>query len=152
MAVTLLLAFGLFQLVFPQRCHVLGENVLWDEIGMRWSWRVMLREKMGSITYRVQAPSGREIHVNPKRYLAWRQLAEMSGQPELIVQLAHHIADDFTAKLGERPPVRVDALVSLNGRAPARLIDPRVDLTRLDRDNPWILPAPAAPPLQIAGR
>lgn len=151
-AVALLLAFGLFQAVFPQRCHLLGDNVLWDEIGMRWSWRVMLREKMGSITYRVRRPDGREIHVNPKRYLAWRQLAEMSGQPDLIVQLAHHIADDFAPRLGARPEVRVDALVSLNGRAPARLIDPSVDLVHLDRSQPWILPAPSAPPLRLAGR
>lgn len=141
-----------FQLLFPQRCHVMGENVLWDEVGMRWSWRVMLREKMGSITYRVERPDGREVHVNPKRYLTWRQLAEMSGQPGMIRQLAHHVADDYTQRLGARPPVRVDALVSLNGRRPAPLIDPRVDLVRLGPDQPWILPAPAQPPLQIARR
>lgn len=149
LAVALLLGFAAFQLLFPQRCHLLGDDVLWDEIGMRWSWRVMLREKMGSITYRVEAPSGREIHVNPKRYLAWRQLAEMSGQPDHIVQLAHHIADEFATRFGARPPVRVDALVSLNGRRPARLIDPTVDLTRIGPETRWILPAPTDPPLRL---
>ena len=141
-----------FQLLFPLRCHVLGDDVLWDEIGMRWSWRVMLREKMGSITYRVQTPTGREIHVNPKSYLTWRQLAEMSGQPGMIRQLAHHVADDYAPRLGQRPAVRVDALVSLNGRRPAPLIDPTVDLVRLGADQPWIRPAPAQPPLQLARR
>lgn len=141
-----------FQLLFPQRCHVMGDDVLWDEIGMRWSWRVMLREKMGSITYRVQMPSGHEIHVNPKHYLTWRQLAEMSGQPGMIRQLAQHVADDYATRLGARPAVRVDALVSLNGRRPAPLIDPQVDLVRLTPGQPWIMPAPAQPPLQIARR
>ena len=41
----------------------------------------------------------------------------MSGQPDLILQLAHHIRDDFERR-GQGPvEVRVDALVSLNGRA-----------------------------------
>lgn len=145
----LLVCFCVFQLLFPHRCHVIGDDVLWDEIGMRWSWRVMLREKMGSITYRVERPSGREIHVNPKRYLTWRQLAEMSGQPGHIVQLAHHIADEYAERFGARPAVRVDALVSLNGRRPTRMIDPAVDLTRIVFDWPWILPAPTDPPLPL---
>lgn len=150
--VAALALFAIFQFAFPHRSRFMGENVLWDEIGMRWSWRVMLREKMGSITYRVQRPNGREKHVNPKRYLTWRQWAEMSGQPDMIVQLAQHIADQFTPPGGPRPAVRVDALVSLNGRRPAPLIDPKVDLTRLGADTHWILPAPPGPPLRIAKR
>ena len=151
-AVGALQVFCIFQLLFPLRCHVLGENVLWDEVGMRWSWRVMLREKMGSITYRVEAPNGREIHVNPKRYLTWRQMAEMSGQPGMIRQFAHHVANDYAAGSAMRPAVRVDALVSLNGRRPTALIDPTVDLIRLAPGQPWIMPAPAQPPLQIVRR
>jgi vitamin K-dependent gamma-carboxylase len=147
-----LLIFALFQVSFPHRCHLIGDNVLWDEVGMRWSWRVMLREKMGSITYRVERPNGREKHVNPKTYLTWRQWAEMSGQPGMIVQLAHHIADEQTPPGGARPAVRVDALVSLNGRRAALLIDPKVDLTRLDGRTDWILSAPPSPPLRIVSR
>ena len=76
----------------------------------------------------------------------------MSGQPDLILQLAHHIQKDFRAKgLGE-VEVRVQALVSLNGRRLAPLIDPRVDLSQVSDGlwrATWILPAPAAPPPRI---
>lgn len=77
----------------------------------------------------------------------------MSGQPDLILQLAHAIAADFRARGHVGVEVRVDALVSLNGRPAARLIDPDVDLARvsdgLSRAT-WILTEPATPPARLA--
>lgn len=146
-------AYVALQLVLPLRSLVYGGDVLWHEQGMRWSWKVMVREKNGSIVYRVRNPeTGREWQVGPMRYLTWRQANEMTGQPDLILKLAHHIADDFR----ERGPVevRVDAFVSLNGRPAARLIDPNADLARVsDGIAPasWILPRDSAPPFSIAG-
>lgn len=148
-----LVAHCAFQALFPLRHYAIPGNVLWNEQGMRWSWKVMVREKSGSITYRVRArDTGRIWEVSPARYLLPRQEMEMSGQPDLIVQLAHHIADDFRRRGRGEVEVRVDAWVSLNGRAPKRMIDPDVDLTRLgfiDTLAPaeWILPEPTEPPL-----
>ena len=139
------LAIFLVQLGFAQRHLIHGGNVLWHEQGMRFSWRVMIREKHGSITYRVQdKKSGREWQVPPSRYLNMRQEAEFSGQPDLIKQLAKHIHQDF-AKKGFDVAVRVDAPVSLNGRAPALLIDPQIDLAYTLKTG-WILSAPRTPP------
>ena len=110
----------------------------------------------GSIVYRVRNPEmGREWQVGPMRYLTWRQANEMTGQPDLILQLAHRIADDFRQRGRGPVEVRVDALVSLNGRPAARLIDPDVDLARVDdglAPADWILPAEASPPFQVARR
>ena len=139
------LAFCLLQIVWPQRQILYGGNVAWHEQGMRFSWRVMLREKHGSITYRVQdKASGRVWQVPPSRYLNMRQEAEFSGQPDLIVQLARHIARAFEGR-GYEVAVRVDAPVSLNGRAPELLIDPTVDLTQRVLPPQWILKAPSTP-------
>jgi vitamin K-dependent gamma-carboxylase len=144
-------AFCAFQLLFPLRHFVLPGDVLWNEDGMRWSWKVMVREKNGAVTYRVKDPrSGREWQVEPSAYLLPRQANEMSGQPDLILQLAQHIARDFEAKGVPGVEVRVDAWVSLNGRPPARLVDPSVDLARVEDASwgtPWVMPAPADPPL-----
>lgn len=147
--------YALLQVGLPLRHLLYPGDVLWGEQGMRWSWRVMVREKDGAITYRVrQRSTGREWLATPFDYLTWRQAHEMSGQPDLILQLAHHIARDFERRgLGE-VEVRVDALVSLNGRAPARLIDPDVDLTKIEDGlgvASWILPAPDEPPLLPRG-
>lgn len=150
----LLTLFCGVQVSAPLRAHLYGGNVLWHEQGMRWSWRVMVREKQGDIRYRVTLPSGREVAVAPRRYVSEEQERETSGQPDLILQLAHHIADDFAAR-GQGPvQVRVDALVSLNGRRLHPMIDPDVDLAQI-RDGvapaPWILPAPSGPPPALGG-
>ncbi len=146
-------AAGLFvatQVAMPLRAHLYGGNVHWHEQGMRFSWRVMVRAKNGSVTFLVRDPrTGRTFSVYPKRYLTPVQEREMSGQPDLILQLAHHIARDFAAMGYAGVEVRADAYASLNGRPAARLVDPGTDLAR-ERDGlgpkPWITPAPAGAP------
>jgi vitamin K-dependent gamma-carboxylase len=136
----------------PLRHRAYGGDVLWHEQGMRWSWKVMVREKNGSISYRVRLADGREQLVSPRRYLTSDQEREMSGQPDLIVKLGRHIAHDFRDRGHGEVAVYVDALVSLNGRPPALLIDPRVDLTSVpDGLAPasFILPAPRTKPILL---
>ncbi len=73
----------------------------------------------------------------------------MSGQPDLILKLGHVIGRALEAKGHEEVEVRVDALVSLNGRRAQPLIDPNVDLMKIDDtlgDASWIMPAPTTPP------
>jgi vitamin K-dependent gamma-carboxylase len=136
--------YALLQLALPLRAHLYGGNVLWHEQGFRYAWRVMVVEKTGSLTFRVQA-GGREYHVQPGRYLTEYQAREIAPQPALIVQLAKHIAADMRAAGHADVQVRADALVSLNGRPAAPLVDPTVDLARVDDGlgrAHWILPAP----------
>jgi vitamin K-dependent gamma-carboxylase len=142
-----------FQLLWPLRTHLYGGSVLWHEQGMRFSWRVMLREKNGSVTYLVTDPrTGRTREVPPRKYLNNRQERDFSTQPDLILQIAHRIARDFEASEGVRPVVRVHAPVSLNGRESALLIDPEVDLASV-RDGlakaSWIKPSPETPPIHL---
>lgn len=152
LGLTLALTFLALQIGVPLRTHLYAGNVSWHEQGMRFSWRVMTREKNGSVTFVVRDPrDGREWLVPPGKYLTRVQEREMAVQPDLILQLAQRIARDFAA--AGRPGVRVyaDARVSLNGRPAERLIDPEVDLaSEADGLAPksWILPAPGGnPPL-----
>jgi vitamin K-dependent gamma-carboxylase len=116
---------------------------------MRFAWRVMVREKRGCVSYRVcSSELQRCWEVAPSQYLTARQERELSGQPELILQLAHEIAHDFAARGFGKVSVHADAQASLNGRSSAPLIDPRVDLTvvtdGLSRAS-WIAAADDAP-------
>jgi vitamin K-dependent gamma-carboxylase len=146
-------AYCLFQALFPLRHHLHGGDVLWHEQGMRWAWKVMVREKHGSVSYRVRfVDSGKELQVSPRRYLDSRQEREMSGQPDLIAQLARHIARDFEARGRGPVEVRADTRVSLNGRPARPMIDPTRDLARVDDSlgrADWILPAPEEPPIRL---
>lgn len=148
-AVAIASVFVLFQLVMPMRHWLYRANVLWDEQGMRFSWRVMVREKNGSVNYRVrQTSTGRQWEVSPRRYLNRIQENEMAGQPDLILQLAHHIERDFVARGFGPVEVRAEAFASLNGRPAAYLVDPNVNLAQT-RDGigkaTWIAADPHLP-------
>lgn len=163
------LAFGAFvvfavaQIAMPLRHYLYAGDVIWNEQGMRWSWKVMVREKNGAVTYHVTLPpdangppnaDGRrkEQIVTPRKYLTDIQEREMSGQPDLILQLAHHIAADFDARGLGPVEVRVEARVSVNGRRSRLLVDPTVDLASIDdgvAEATWILPEPTEPPARL---
>ena len=72
----------------------------------------------------------------------------MAGQPDLILQLARHIGNELAASGHRHVRIYAETSVSLNGRAPAPLIDPTVDLLSITDIGPrhWVLPAPTEPP------
>jgi len=147
---TAILAFCSIQALLPLRQWAYPGTVLWHEQGMRFSWRVMLREKSGSLEYRVVlGPERTVVLVSPHEYLTEEQYREMAGQPDLILQLAHHIRDEFLAKGYAPVEVYAESLVSLNGRAAQAMIDPQADLARteagLSRAS-WITAPPDGPP------
>ncbi|MEZ4324460.1 MAG: HTTM domain-containing protein [Polyangiales bacterium] len=151
LATAALCAYAALQVLLPLRTHLYGGNVLWHEQGMRYSFRVMVRSKTGAVTYRVRASDlVNEQIVEPCHYLNALQEREMAGQPDLILQLAHRIADDYRARGHRDVEVRADVFVSLNGRPRARMIDPEADLASIpDGLGPatYILPAPTTAPL-----
>jgi vitamin K-dependent gamma-carboxylase len=133
----------------PLRHLLYPGNVYWTEEGFRFAWNVMLMEKDGTVDFRVTEPStGRRWIVPPTDYLTRYQAKMAASQPDMILQLAHVIADDFRARGVRDPEVRADAFASLNGRRQARLIAPAVDLAR-ESDGlwpkPWILPPEGRP-------
>lgn len=147
-ALALGVGYCLLQVLLPLRFLAYGDNVRWHEQGMRFSWRVMVREKNGSVTFRARDQRGREYEVSPARYLTPLQVREMSAQPDLIAQLARHVREDFAARGLGPVLVRADAWASLNGRRRQRLIDPDVDLASVSlglAPAGWILPAPTEP-------
>ena len=153
-----LLAAGVYlaaQALFPARHWFYKGDVLWNERGMRWAWKVMVREKNGAITYRVRwRGRERDLEVAPGRYLTDHQAREMSGQPDMIVELGRVIGREHRRRGRRGVEVRVDAWVSLNGRPPRRLIDPEIDLMQIDPSPfapaPWITEAPDEPPADLS--
>ncbi|HEX5036900.1 MAG TPA: HTTM domain-containing protein [bacterium] len=121
------------QVLLPLRHWLYPGDVLWGEEGFRFSWRVMLTEKDGSVSYEVSDPlSGRRWEIDPKDYLKSYQLKQMSTQPDMIRQLARRIAEDFEAQGYPDVEVRANAMASLNGREVKPLIDPNLILAKGD--------------------
>ena len=136
--------FALVQIVLPLRHFAYSSNVRWSEEGYLFSWRVMLTEKAGFVQYRVRDPETRQAWiVSPEEYLTPLQVERMAFQPDLILQTAHIIAEDFAERGFRGVTVNADAFVSWNGRANARLIDPDPDLAAIAPGlgaKDWILP------------
>jgi vitamin K-dependent gamma-carboxylase len=133
------------QVLVPLRHWLYPGNVLWTEQGYRFAWNVMLIEKTAAAEFTVvDKRSGQRHTVFPRTLLSQAQTKAMSTQPDMILAFAHELARRDRL-LGHDPAVYADVLVVLNGRAPARLVDPTVDLAKEHEGfapKRWLLPAP----------
>ena len=144
LTVLLLAVYVAIQLLVPLRHHLYPGDVTWTEEGHRFSWRMMLREKDQTVTFEVTAPSaGLHRELDARQFVTAWQFAGMEGRPDMIHQLAHHVAERARQQGHPDVQVRVHAPTSLNGRPPQHQIDPTVDLAAEPRTllpASWIVP------------
>lgn len=135
-------AFVLLQVVIPFRHLLYPGDVNWTEEGHRFSWHMKLRDKRGEVAFLV-SDGARTWPVRPQRYLARHQAGKLVDAPDMILQLAHHVAEDYRRRGYASVTVNALATASLNGREEQSLIDPSVDLAAEERSLSharWILP------------
>ncbi len=135
--------FFLLQLILPFRYWLYPGELFWTEEGYRFSWRVMLMEKAGYAQFTVKDDTGKRVVVNNTEFLTPLQEKMMSTQPDMLLQYAHHLCDQFAERGFRQPQVYVDSYVALNGRMGKPLVDPKTDLAK-ERDSlapkTWITP------------
>jgi len=67
---SIVIIFLIIQLIFPFRFVIYPGNLFWNEEGYRFSWRVMLMEKMGYTTFKiVDGVSNKYFYVDNKDFL-----------------------------------------------------------------------------------
>jgi hypothetical protein len=133
------------QVLIPLRHYAIPGSVHWTEEGHRFSWHMMVRSKNGSVTFNVtDVGSGTQWLVEPSDYLTTRQMDDLAGRPDMILQFGHYLRDRWQASGYDQIEVRAQGLVSLNGRPPQPQVDPQVDLAALPRrawpPASWIVP------------
>ena len=138
------------QVLVPLRHLLYPGHVSWTEQGFRYSWKVMLVEKNGDVEITAVDPAtGKRWSIDPREHLYAYQIKQMSTQPDMILQYCRFIAEGFEERGYPGIEVHVNAHVAYNGRRPALLIDPRVDLGH-QRDGlmpyAFLMPAPASSP------
>ena len=134
-----------YQVLMPLRHLLYPGNVSWTEEGHQYAWQMKLRDKQGDAVFLVRDPrTERTWRVNPETYVSSRQARKLSTRPDMILQFAHYLADRWRTKYNiENAEVAVISKVSLNGRRAATMIDPNVDLARIEsslKPADWILP------------
>lgn len=148
-----ILLYVLIQLIVPFRYLLYPGKLFWTEQGFRFSWRVMLIEKVGYCRFFIQ-PENSTLQkiVEPSEYLTDQQLKQMATQPDMILQFAHFLRDEYkdrvviegndTIEMGT-PSVFVDAKVSLFNEGSRTFINPSIDLAAQPynlKNRSWILP------------
>ena len=117
---------------------------MWTEQGYRFGWRVMLMEKAGTATFFVKdSRTQREGEVVNSEFLTADQEKQMAMQPDMLLQFAHFLAKHYAKKGVFQPQVRVEAYVTLNGKPSKLLVNPTIDLTKIEdsfAEKHWILP------------
>lgn len=140
-----LIAYCLFQLLWPLRSHLYREETSWTERGHLFSWRMMLRVKEVGLGFAVRNPKTGEVkNVNHSEYLEAEQAEKFGRDPRNIVSFAKFLAKSIDFGDASKPEVYAFAAASLNGRKPQLMIDPNVDLANLSREQErtgsWIMP------------
>lgn len=136
----------LLQLILPVRHFFIKDDVLWTEEGHRMSWRMMLRNRNGMISFRVMDKETGEVNtVDLDAYLTKAQINKIGAYPDFIWQFAQRLKKEY-ANRDQDISVFVDCKVAINGKPFYTFIDPNADLAAEPWDyfwhNEWIFPSP----------
>ena len=136
--------FFAIQMVVPFRYVLYPSELFWAEEGYRFSWRVMLVEKIGYTNFKVvNKTSGSSFYVRNGHFLTDLQIKQMSFQPDMILEYAHYLGDHFKSQGHKNIGIYVESYVSLNGRSNQQFIDPEIDLLMQKesfKHKQWIKP------------
>lgn len=143
MVVPIFVMFFTIQVLMPWR-YLLNEGELfWTEEGYRFSWRVMLMEKMGYAQFVVKdGVTGEKVAVNNNEFLTRNQEKMMATQPDFILQYAHLLEEHYKNKGMQQPEVYADVYVTMNGRRSKPYVNRETNLaTEQDgfKHKSWLL-------------
>ena len=139
-----LAVFVAWQLLLPLRHFVMRGNPSWTEEGHYFAWHMLLRGKQSALRYNAFDPkTNRAGAIDLRPYVTEFQLNRVARDPRMIHELAQCIGDDLRERGFADVRLHAISLVSMNGRKPQLLIDPKVDLLREEAgwSHPeWIVP------------
>lgn len=119
----------LVQVVLPFRHLLYPGKVVWTEEGYFFSWRMISSVKKTNAKFRVSGRGlSKPVIVEPKKVLTRMQNHALGRYPELALQYAHHLKEEYRKK-GIRD-IRVEAKVQvkMNNRPYQFVFDPLLDL------------------------
>ena len=121
------------QLTVPFRYLLYPGELFWTEEGYRFSWRVMLAEKVGYTQFKlIQHDSKKAIYINNRDFLTAFQEKQMSFQADMILEYAHFLGEHFRKEGYKNFGIYTEAYVALNGRKSQAYINPETNLLNID--------------------
>jgi len=137
------LLFFAIQIILPLRHYAIPGNVFWTEEGHKLSWRMMLRSKQATCTFRVIKEDGSSILHDVKKHMTTKQYRTMCSHPDMIWQYCQRIKKQY----GENIQIYITSSMSLNFRKSRPLIDPNYDMAKAEwhlfQHEEWITDGPS---------
>ena len=146
--------YGTIQILVPLRHFLYSGGIEWTYMEHRFSWQMMLERPFTRTLFYVADPnSGREVRVQPEKFIDLQQTLHMGWRPDMVWQFARFLENKMPHVGREPLRIRVRMYVSVNGRRPQLFIDPDIDLAAEPRSwgRPrWLLQVhdPLPPPGQ----
>ncbi len=145
-----LAVWALIQIAVPLRHFVIPGHVQWTQEGSRFAWHMLLNQFVVRNRFIIRDPRTRERwvedvagYVEPKQW-------SRTYAPDMFLQLAHFMEDYYREQGRGDVEVRLHSTRSMNGRPNQLYLDPKVDLTKIERPyiSPahWIMPLRPPPP------
>ncbi|TGK54170.1 vitamin K-dependent gamma-carboxylase [Leptospira kanakyensis] len=123
----LLLTYLILQITIPFRHIFYPGQVIWTEDAIKFSWQVMVADKVGSAIFWINNQP-----IDPRDTLTDYQYRMMTIQPEHILQFAKYLQKKEYERSGKQDlPVYVQSHVSINGKPAKPLFSPNEDLTKI---------------------
>lgn len=132
--------FFIVQIILPLRHHFIKGDVLFTEEGHRLAWRMMLRERKGTLNIKVvDKKTGLTDYHNFASELTPKQVKLLSNSPDIIWQYCQKLKKEAKKPIS----IFVECSVSINRRPYYKLIDEKTDMAtaKFDyfRHNEWVL-------------
>lgn len=132
--------FFIVQLLMPLRHHFIKGDVLFTEEGHRLAWRMMLRERKGTLNIKVvDKKTGLTRYHNYASELTPKQVKLLSNSPDIIWQYCQKLKNEAKNPIS----IFVECEVSINRRPYYKLINEKTDMATAEFDyfghNEWVL-------------
>lgn len=132
--------FFIVQLLMPLRHHFIKGDVLFTEEGHRLAWRMMLRERKGTLNIKIlDKKTGLTRYHNYASELTPKQVKLLSNSPDIIWQYCQKLKNEAKNPIS----IFVECEVSINRRPYYKLIDEKTDMATAEFDyfghNKWVL-------------
>lgn len=132
--------FFIVQIILPLRHFFIKGDVLFTEEGHRLAWRMMLRERKGTLNIKIVDQKTGVFHYhNYASELTSKQIKVLSNSPDFIWQYCQKIKKEAKKPIS----IFVECEVSINRRPYYKLIDEKIDMATAEFDyfghNDWVL-------------
>lgn len=124
--------FLLLQLALPFRHFLYEGHVDWNGLGQRFSWRMKLMYKDVDMHFYIQEDGSNEKQeVNVGSFLNDKQYTNLMYYPDFIPPVAKYIREEGKRLGLKNPKVFAEINVGFNGDKKRPLVDPKVDLSKV---------------------